>query len=41
MWIQKTLIIRRKGEMGEVDELTAKQRQLLDAEGGIDFVADG
>jgi hypothetical protein len=41
MWIQKTLISRRKGEMGEVDELTAKQRQLLDAEGGIDFVADG
>jgi hypothetical protein len=41
MWIQKTLIICRKGEMGEVDELTAKQRQLLDAEGGIDFVADG
>jgi hypothetical protein len=41
VWIQKTLIIRRKGEMGEADGLTAKQLQLLEAEGRIDYVADG
>lgn len=41
MWIEKTMVHRRKGETGEGDELSAGQLELLEAEGGIDFAAVG
>lgn len=40
-WIEKTLVHRRRGEMGEVDELSASQLRVLEAEGRIDYVAVG
>jgi hypothetical protein len=41
MWIEKTMVYRRKGERGEEDKLSARQLEVLEAEGGIDYVAVG
>jgi hypothetical protein len=41
LWIEKTWVHRREGKAGKPHELSARQLQVLEAEGGIDYVAVG
>jgi hypothetical protein len=41
VWIETTDVHRRRGPMGDGEVLSAKQLQVVEAEGGIDYVAVG
>ena len=41
VWIEATEVHRRRGPMGDGEVLSARQLQVVEAEGGIDYVAVG